>query len=421
MRDNGRLMRGRARDVAVVGAVSLVLRLAWVAWAHPAPTSDFSWYFSVARRFAASGRYELADGQPTAFWPPGWPFLLGGAMRGLGAQLWVGLVLQAVLASLLAMVLYLLAFRVLGGRAGAWASVLAWWVLPETWAWGSQLGTEEVFTLLLLSALLLWSGRDQGGAWWLVGCSLCVGAATLVRPQALVLVPAFAIIELCRRRGWRTALVRSGCVLGGVVLVVAPWTARNMVVMGGFVPLSTNMGQNLWQGLHSDTGFFWSDDPALNPLLGKGELDQDTAGRRAFWESLRADPMHTVVHAPLKIAALFYSAHTAALYLAPSTGPHGQAFELLATTVWRVWALIALGGIGLALLAWRRGSPNTLLLELGLIVAAYLLPFAVVEGGDRFREPLTPLLAVFVASAVLRVLHARTTPVRDLSRSLALR
>jgi hypothetical protein len=189
--------------------------------------------------------------------------------------------------------------------------------------------------------------------------------------------------------------------------MVAPWTARNAVVMRAFVPLSTNAGQNLWQGLHSDSGFYWSDDPSINPLLGKDELGQDAAGRAAFWTSLKADPMQVIGHAPLKIAALFYSAHTAALYLAPSTGSHSQAFELLATTLWRVWSLVAVGGICLALLAWRRGSPTTRLLELGLVAAACVVPFAVVEGGDRFREPITPLMAIFVAFAWLRLTEAR--------------
>src|SRR5687767_7217064 len=69
----------------------LAARLLWIAFVHPDPLDgrfdDTVWYRSAARFIAdGEGYVNPFTGAPTAWWPPGYPFFLGGlfALAGEG-------------------------------------------------------------------------------------------------------------------------------------------------------------------------------------------------------------------------------------------------------------------------------------------------------------------------------------------------
>ena len=69
-----RALDGFARSpcaLAVLWALFLLPRVG-VLLVDVVPTSDAAWYFGRAAELAAGLGY-LDKGEPTAFWPPGWP------------------------------------------------------------------------------------------------------------------------------------------------------------------------------------------------------------------------------------------------------------------------------------------------------------------------------------------------------------
>ena len=109
--------------------------------------------------------------------------------------------------------------------------------LTETWS-------------IFFTALALWAavrgdgvlreGRGGGLRWWLT-CGLAIGAATLLRPDGIML--AMAVGPYLAWRLWRGTQKRQVLTAGTatalvVALMLAPWIARNWVAFHEFQPLA---------------------------------------------------------------------------------------------------------------------------------------------------------------------------------------
>ena len=79
-------------------------------------------------------------------------------------------------------------------------------------------------------------------------CGLLLGLAVMVRPISLAVVPVIAVCWLHARKDWGVAARWTGALLVGIAVCVVPWTVRNQVRLHAFVPISTNMGDNLCIG-----------------------------------------------------------------------------------------------------------------------------------------------------------------------------
>src|SRR5262249_30996069 len=102
---------------------------------------------------------------------------------------------------------------------------------------------------------MLWADNDAGGARWLAP-GLLLGALALTRPEYLAISIPIAVVVFARggRASWRRCLTQAAILLAGLILVVAPWTARNAVAMHRFVPVSTGGGQVLFAGSYLPSG-----------------------------------------------------------------------------------------------------------------------------------------------------------------------
>jgi hypothetical protein len=176
-------LRGRHFLLAVV-CLDIGLRLPLLAL-DVVPTSDFEWYFDAARSIAAGGGF--ADkGVLTAFWPVGWPGLLGGLLWMFGPHLWVGqcaeLVLSAAVVGLTAV-----AGRRMFPDSAAWRlGILLIAVLPNQIAYVPLMSVEIFFEFLLLLGFVLMASQSFRA---LAVSGLVFGVAVLTKAQA-VFVPA---------------------------------------------------------------------------------------------------------------------------------------------------------------------------------------------------------------------------------------
>src|SRR6185503_12768905 len=123
--------------------------------------------------------------------------------------------------------------------------------------------TENLHTPLLVAALVLLMAERRGGApdaappaapvapppptrWpLLVAGGLVLGLSALARSVSAAFVPlamAWRWREQRGRAGLRAALVLAA----SAAVPIVPWTARNAILIGDFVPIETNGVYNLW-------------------------------------------------------------------------------------------------------------------------------------------------------------------------------
>jgi 4-amino-4-deoxy-L-arabinose transferase-like glycosyltransferase len=452
---------GRARGllVALLGLAAL-LRLGWVAFATGIPEGvhDPTRYLLHALDLAEGRGYvQPQDGRPTAYYPVGYPLALSLLFRGVGwlhvsehaptSQLYAAarrgrladhaealapLVGSAALFNVALGIVsvglvFCLARRLAGARAAAIAAALTA-CFPNLVFHSGLLMTETLFTALLLAALALllavpWRDGEPRRA-RLLGFGGLVGAAALVRPLILVLLAALPAALLIGRLGWRRAAGATLLAGAGALLLIAPWSLRNLVVMRAPVLISTNLGDNLCVGHYPGAPGHFVIAPAcqaersyarpfVNPdweVRRSAELTRKALGfawqRRADEPALLLRKLYYLLwrdHDGLEVA----ECHGRCAFLAPSA-----RVALSATADLYYYGVLALSLPGLFLLCRGPREPRRALLLLAIVaLLAAPLPFF---GHPRFHVPLLPLLGIaagVACSAAAGALRRRSPPV----------
>jgi 4-amino-4-deoxy-L-arabinose transferase-like glycosyltransferase len=296
------------RASAAVAVAALAARLAVVAWAGTRfpPAHDGVRYDALAARLAAGQGYTAAwpDGAVTmvAHYPVGYPAMLALAYRVLGHSVVAAGVLNALLGALTALAVHRAVLAVADRRA-ALAAGVAVALHPGLVLYTPGIMTECATAALVaaagwiaVSCVTARRGADasgtlgwRGGSWAkLVALGVVVGAAALVRPQALLLAPLFGFVA-ARARG------AAVCVVVAAV-ACAPWIARNEAAVGR-ATLSTNAGWNLLIGAQDGATGAWQavrTPPACADVFGEATTDA------CFAREARAD----IAHAPARWIAL---------------------------------------------------------------------------------------------------------------------
>ncbi|AUX45742.1 hypothetical protein SOCE26_072380 [Sorangium cellulosum] len=451
----------RRRDAVAVFAVALAARIAVVAWAAGRfpPTADGTYYQRIAERIAAGLGYTWLwpDGVVTyaAHYPVGYPGAVGALYALVGAHPAGAMLLNAVLGALAALAVHQLAARAaprsrsVPALSGALVAIH-----PGLVAYTPALMTEGVTGALVACAA--WASawaRDRRPAlapFAVIG--LLVGVATLVRPQTLVLAPAFAVLALSgpppggalpsqdgatrRARAMRGA---ASILLTLIValLVCAPWTARNCARMNQCALVSVNGGWNLLIGADPASTGAWA--PIQVPAACRDVFDEagkDTCFGREARRFIAQHPGTWLGLVPRKLAATFDYCGAAGWYLHASNpaafreadkvalGAVETLFERVVLLLALVWAARAAparapGALGVPERRAPRASlaPRALavarlaLLAVGVIAALHvhawvgyvaLLALASLQGRALLRAPVLAgaALAVLAATAL---------------------
>jgi hypothetical protein len=195
--------------LAAVLVVAAAVRLAWAVYAARPPVGlhDPGLYRFFADRLAAGEGYSFDDGA-TAYYPIGYPALLGGAFL-LTPRSWeTGAVVAVNVACQVGAtwLVYVITRRVLDGRgvpALVAAGLVALW--PNLVFNSAVALTESLFLVLLLASVAVlvagpWDARGPGTA-RLVAAGALSGLAALVRPVSLPILGALLVAWLVAR-GW---------------------------------------------------------------------------------------------------------------------------------------------------------------------------------------------------------------------------
>src|SRR5262249_24309109 len=113
------------------------------------------------------------------------------------------------------------------------------------------------------------------------------------QPSTLLFPVIFLILEVTSRSMYRPALRRFAILCCGVILVVAPWTVRNYLVLGIFVPVSVTGGISLYMGNNPQaTGGFVTETSDF--LMQFDETSANRVGRELARSWMRQHPGEVV-------------------------------------------------------------------------------------------------------------------------------
>jgi 4-amino-4-deoxy-L-arabinose transferase-like glycosyltransferase len=388
-------------------------------------------YARIAEALYKTGRYGTPEMRHPTDWSPGAPlfyagvyYLTGGVHEDLAR------VAVAVLGVLMILFVYLIGRRLGGPIVGVVGAALAA-IYPTFIDNNEQFVSEPIaaFTLAATVLGILWArdpGRPQTGkpqtgkpqtgrpVWAWIVPGLFLGATALTRPEYLIFVAILGLLVLAvvaRDRGIRLGIASAALFAAAFALVLAPWTVRNLVVMDRFVPVTTGGGKALFVATY---------------LPGKGRqlptkrklIERFTGNKNVTDREVANTQMSDLLdRVAKKYPRLERDAALAKIgrenfrkYVRERPFAYGR---MVATKMWNVWrrgsgptmrgggwiafhyALLALGLLGLGVLAWRRRWEA---LVIGLLIASITVLGGLLLAVPRRNVPLMPLVFALAAT-----------------------
>jgi 4-amino-4-deoxy-L-arabinose transferase-like glycosyltransferase len=405
--------------LVILVAVGGLLRFGWSWWATRTPVgfNDPSLYLQYGESIARGHGYIQFNGEPTAYYPIGYPATLGALFFVvLHTVIPDNLPLAATMLNVALGTAQVALMGALGRRlVSPWAGVAVAGIVafyPHLVFHTGAILTETLFNTVLAAALVLLVRRpfDAPIPWWRLGLvGVLFGYAGLVRPVGLVAVVALGLVWWWRRQRVYRPLRQFGIVVGGCVLVVSPWVIRNAVVMGE-ATLATNTGDNLCIGNNPvATGAFQLPDECFGDFQTIG--DRHVEARRDRVLTRRG--LDWMVHHPLQEPKLIFW-RTYWTYVSDYDGLRAvQSYEnnqwmnpelatVLSTTADAYYfGVLTLGGLGLVLFV-RRGDARLLFVLVAIAALAITVwPFF---GDARFHLPVSFLMSLPAGAALIAAL-----------------
>ena len=397
----------RRHPLWVVFALAMGVRLVYLSEIDDSPlfrhpVVDAETYVSQAAGLAAGNWLGRGEGP---FWqPPLYPYFLGVVKTLFPDSFWyASRLIQCLLGALSCVLVCWLGQRFFTPTVGLTAGLAAAFYGPLIYHDGELLPATLATFLNLLGVALLVHGRR---CWHWLGTGAVLGLAGLAAAPSLVFATLAAGWLVLR--GWKEdrnrALQRTGFLVLGMVVVLAPVSLRNYLVGGDEVLISYNGGINFY--------------------LGNNPEYERTVGIRPGWEwdDLVGMPLEAGITQPSRKAQFFYTKSWQYIsqqpldylgLLARKAWAFGQGDEvgrnqdiyywrhysiLLSGLLWKVGLAFPFGLVGplalLGLAVARRRRTGGLLL---LFVAGHFVAVIAFFVTSRYRLPAVPVLLLFAS------------------------
>ena len=394
--------------------IAVILRAASAALFHPPLTSDDRDYDAIARSLANGGGFAL-DGHPTAFRPPGYPFLLAATYAVFGESKTPMRTLQVIADVFSCLLLFGIGKKMFSEKAGLVAAAMLA-VFPIQILYISHLMTETIFTTVLL--LIVWMVVHERNEIPLWRDSLMLGVLTgvgvLIRPTAALLPLVFVVYRWKNGIPFRANMRSFAFVAAVAFLAVSPWLARNFHEFHR-ASLTSNAGVNFWIGNHQGANGAYSFPEQGNPLVPvTDDFDRSDLGFKLGLDFIRSHPLEFLLLEGKKFAHFFaadywllttmeYKAEWANIQNSGSIFSRLSIADIVVLHLPYV-AVILLGTFGLVCSAKKDERSIFLLRALVLYwIGVHLIYYA----DARYRFPIVPIF-ILAASYGWFILREKT-------------
>lgn len=375
----------------IILAAALFIRIIYVVNFNQALGGDALDYDRLAISLSEGKGYVTAEGEPTSWRPPLYPFFLALIYKLSVSDYSVVKIIQALIWSLTCMIIYFIGKSILGRKIGIIAAAMS--VLYFGFIRPAALFlSETLFTFFI--AIAIWRLAKTKEKPSLIDLSITgvmLGAAALTKAITL-LFPVFilALLLINKVFSFKKSIMYFLAILAVMFLTIMPWTIRNYIVHRTFVPISNQGGITLYSSYR----------PPQGKLFGQITNDETTA--RAYKIESEAErsnflykeTINFIIHNPKEVLRL--SLLKIVFFFSPFdweiVGEGGTYnFEYV------FFAIFAIIGI---YFAFKQKIKNINYLILPL--AYFLFISIITQGCPRYRlivEPYLIILAAFGLSA----------------------
>jgi 4-amino-4-deoxy-L-arabinose transferase-like glycosyltransferase len=213
-------------------------------------------YDLIAKNLELGNGYRVdANMGLTMLREPGYPLVLAAVFKLFGYGIQTARATCVLLTFGSALILLRLTRKITGDSTIALSGALIFLLYPGVLVAETRAGIESPFIFaVLLFMLALYSALEKGSLWHYGAAGLLLGAAVLVRSQAL-LFPLLLLVYLLfmsKNSGERVKVVLRIAVLGlGAVIVMSPWIIRNYELVHKLIPSATVAGVATQEGLYT--------------------------------------------------------------------------------------------------------------------------------------------------------------------------
>ena len=399
--------------------LALALRGAWIGYVNPDPLDGGFWtrgegdtvfYYGSALGLADGEGYknpwtvedtslyplghplflaEALTGEDTSLYPPGYPLFLAGAFKLFGQHLLVGKLLNVFLGASTACLVYVLGTKIVNRRVGIVAGGIVA-LFPTHVFFSTVLMTETLFTTLftaLILLVMLWSIERRPSPWQLLLLGLLVGFMSLVRAEAVLLIPAMAVIWKFVVPSWRKLAQYLAVFIIGAAIIAIPWAARNYVKFnefelrsGGTTPVRIGLSPNYEERVLL---YSFQYEPPSFADIGRHYL---------------AHPWDIGTVAVRKLSSLYHNDTDAFTWIQgnhvppPLSSEAVSGWSTLAKSYYFTVGSLAALGISAWLVVWEKRR----FLLLG-ILASWTLVYLPIVPEPRYHFPVIPVLSILAA------------------------
>ncbi|HYL95720.1 MAG TPA: glycosyltransferase family 39 protein [Terriglobales bacterium] len=394
-----RTSRSVAQVPLTIALVAFALRLATIVTNHTyqIPIRGRAWYFAyemgaIAGSIAAGHGFRspfCAACGPTAWVGPIYPLLLAGIFKVFGTytnlSAFVSLAVNSLFGAVNALVIFQIA-RDIFDRRVALISSWAWAVLPYAIFWPTHWIWDTSLSALLLSTAFLLTLRLEGETDWRkwFGFGLFWAVIALTNAALLSFLPVsvgWLYWHLRQRPVGRTFAVAALVI--AFALGISPWVVRNYLAFGSFVPLRSDLGEELYAGNHEGSNGLYYEVKRwnLSELQRAGEVRFVAERRRMALQFITTRPGDFAIFTAKRIGYFWcdlpWGWHVPHFGTGTRQALH---FGFALTSFWGVWE------------AYKRKRKGTLLF-LALFVV-YPLVYYITHVQPRFQHPITPEMLV---------------------------
>jgi 4-amino-4-deoxy-L-arabinose transferase-like glycosyltransferase len=336
------------------------------------PVWDGHYYDFGARRIAAGFGYSddrWEDGviawHAWCHYPVGYSAALAAAYRVFGADLRVAAVFDASVSAAVCVMTWLLARNAISETRARWAGVIAA-IHPGLVLYAALVMTEALSALVTLIAFWIATRDTKHRTRAFVLGAIVLGIGALVRPQALLCAPFFALLPVPSPLARLGKFARPAAAILACVLALAPvlpWTARNCATMDGCALVSTNAGWNLAIGAFPRaTGRFETLHASDGCRDVTGQVQQDRCWLAYGVAQIREHPWHWVALVPAKLSYTFDHESFAVEYLRearPSSWPEARRVAWRAVTTAAHRILVCASALAFVAFVFRRSHSRS--------------------------------------------------------------
>lgn len=337
-----------------------------------------------------------------AWKPPGYPLWVGMWYALLGHHPSAVRFVQVPLGAVTIFLSWVLARRLFGVRVATVAAFVVA-LYPLAFQYEELLYSESLATPLTIAVLIVILTRAPSARRAML-CGLLLGVLLLIRSSSAYLILG-ALVAWWIALGWRRGIALTALAALVTVLVVAPWTVRNAVVLHGFIPIALDdaalYGTFNAQAAHDPVWpYAWRDDPpnVANLFNPQHPLSDVTLHSKLIHSAVSYIEAH-----PTSVLGAFFWNGLSRLWdirrrsRSVAEVPFNGLSRLVTNLGLDVYdVLLPLGLVGL----WRARRRRALVLAVLAVAVGASIVFTG-DSGTRYRATLEPLIAVLACAGLL--------------------